>query len=243
MNKKIVVVFGLIFALIPTAIGSTYKIKNGTVINPNGQVINRENVNTNSNKEEIIYSQEQNIQNTDNKSDITIEHPIEHLVRKSYLTKNEAILRSPKPTVDIASIISKYGRDPNAAANKIAIQQNKEPFGCTITTFSNSSEYAVNCGLSKYTYYYKSVDDPQLIRFDYNTKIKSNEVALCYFKTGTSNDIKSWVFKQIVIFYFLSDFIYEKTDNKYKLTVYYTGNTAYTPDGKYNHTRYIKDLN
>ena len=223
-----------------------------TVTPPVSQNTNINPVNSSTDDDDIIFTQAQTKDNQAKPNSTPIQTVAQKVTPtpsdkkiEAQKSKNEEYLKQPEPNINMAEILQKYSKDPDAAAHKIAIQNNQRTSkGCIITTYSNSSMYTIWCENNPtYSYYYYSVDNPILIKLDYN-KVVNPTVRLkyAYLKDNMLSPVSTWTMSIVVVQYTNSDFLYDKKGSEYVLRGYYVGDKYYTADGKYKLTRTARKL-
>ena len=265
--KKILIFIITWFLFIPVSYGATYKIRNGNVINPNGvsqqnislpssQSQQQINYNSPSNyskndDDDVIYSQAQ----TRETQEKTATNPVQTVANKvspepsdkkidALKSRNELYLNRPLPQVTPSAIYARYGKDFDAAAHKIAIDNKKSTSNnCKITTFTTTDIYSIWCNNNPdYSFYYYSPSKPYLIKFDVITKINATTMMrYSYNRDGLSDNAK-WKLVTISIQYPNMDFIYDASSSSYSLQGYYIDNKYYKADGTYGLTRKTQKL-
>ena len=259
--KKFIIIFCLILMTMSYTQAGVYTIKkNGTIQNSNGQV--QQNINTpnknnqtvqnhNANISDRIFTKAQsdNPQEDTNKDNSSLKNPFSDRNRLSKadienLKKNNDIyIKEGIPNINLDNIWKNYGKDPKAYRVKQAVLNKQTNIDdCSITTFSNSSMYAIHCESNwAYSYFYISVDNPTLIKLNYNKMINKNLIiSYSYIRNPVTG---SWLDADIVIRYpGKAEFIYKKQNEIYTLLGYYIGNTYYNLEGNKELTRTTKKL-
>lgn len=262
-TKNLIILLISLFLIMPVSNAATYKIRNGNVVNPNGKVQENINIQTqipeqksntyynrNNDDDDIIFTKA-NEEMPKTSTDNYVQKPVNNVNTDSSNQKvetlkreNEPYLKEPTEDVNFYDILVKYFRDPYANEHKIAIENNQKTHkDCIISTFSNSKEYGIWCKSNpNYGYYYSSVHNPILNRFEIIKNISnSKDIKYRYIKISDK-----WVFSGITINIKGNEhdyvFIYNKNSKGFILAGYYIDDTCYKSNGKYDHTRTTKNF-
>lgn len=248
------------FLFIPVSHSATYKIRNGNVVNPNGRVktntsvstqITEQKSNTYYNNDDDVKFTKTNDYNQQTETDSSVQKTVNNVTTDSpkqrveiFKKENETYLKEPPQKVNYDEIMAKYSRDPYANEHKTAIENNKNTHkDCEITTWSGYNEYGIWCKSNpNYGYYYESINNPILTRFERIKEINSSkEIYYTYVKES-----EKWYFKGVAITIKENkhdyQFIYVKNFSGYKLKGYYIDDILYDANGKYEHTRTVKNF-